>query len=144
MLGFVIDEDLCIVDCLGQGPVLVAKLCEVQAGRGQDKPRIPNGVVRVPRIQGGAGRGARLRARQEPHHPRPLGGGGSQRQPIVDVVPPQGKVRCQDSNALRFASTVHSPRDQLGFAGKEGQEDPSGHGEEVKIRTVVFETQPPD
>ena len=36
------------------------KLCEVQAGRGQDKPRIPNGVVsiKVPRIQGGAGRGA--------------------------------------------------------------------------------------
>ena len=27
LLGFVIDEDLCIVDCLGQGPVLVAKNC---------------------------------------------------------------------------------------------------------------------
>ena len=45
-------------------------------------------------------------------------------------MPPQRKVRRQDSNALRFASTVHFPRNQLGFAGKEGQEDPSGHGEE--------------
>ena len=52
-------------------------------------------------------------------------------------MPPQRKVRRQDSNALRFASTVHFPRNQLGFAGKEGQEDPSGHGEEVKIPTVA-------
>ena len=52
---------------------------------------------------------------------------------IVDVVPPQSKVRRQESDTLRFASTVHPPRNQLSFAGKEGQEDPGGHGEEVKI-----------
>ena len=46
-----------------------------------------------------------------------------------------GKVRRQESNTLRFASTVHPPRNQLGFAGEEGQKDPGGHGEEVKIPT---------
>ena len=49
LLAFIIiiDEDLCIVDGLGQEPVLMAKLCEVQTGRGKDKPRIPNGAVSV-------------------------------------------------------------------------------------------------
>ena len=53
LLGFVVDEDLCIVHYFGQEPVLVAKLCEVQAGRGQNKPRVPNSVFR-----------------SEPEHPR--------------------------------------------------------------------------
>ena len=46
-------------------------------------------------------------------------------------MPPQSKVRCQDSDALRFACAIHASNNQLSFAGKEGQEDSSGHGKEV-------------
>ena len=52
-------------------------------------------------------------------------------------MPPESKIRRQESNALRLTSTIHPSHNQLGFAGKEGQEDPGGQGEEVKITTVV-------
>ena len=54
---------------------------------------------------------------------------------IVDMVPSQCKVRRQEGNALCFASTIHTTRNQLRLAREEGQEDSGGHGE-VKITTV--------
>ena len=58
---------------------------------------------------------------------------------IVDMVLPESKVRRQEGNALRLTGTVHSSHKQLSFAGQEGQEDPSGHGEEV---AKVSDSQP--
>ena len=88
LLGFIMDEALCIVDGLGQGPVLVAKLCEVQTGRGKEaahskwcgfglSPAHPRGCWPWCAPEGPRG----AESPQGYHHPRSSAGGDSQRQP---------------------------------------------------------------
>ena len=68
LLGLVVDEELCIVDCFGQGPVPVPELREVQASGSKNQPRVPDGMIaiRVACVKRSTGRGARLRPREEP------------------------------------------------------------------------------
>ena len=40
MLGLVVDEELGVVDCFGQGSLLVPKLRKMQPGGSKDKPRM--------------------------------------------------------------------------------------------------------
>ena len=49
----------------------------------------------------------------------------------MDVVPPEGKVGRKEGNALRLASTVDTSDNQFSLASEEGEEDSSGHGEEM-------------
>ena len=46
MLSLIVDEELCIVNGFGQGPVLVPKLCKVQPSGRENKPRVPDRVMR--------------------------------------------------------------------------------------------------
>ena len=110
MLGLVIYEELGVVNCFGQGPVLMSKLCEVQPGGGEDQARIPDGMiaVRVSRIKRGADRGTRLGPGEETDGHRGgvlcstwqetihKGSHGRNRRVltrgIVDVVSPESKV----------------------------------------------------
>ena len=144
MLGLVIDEELGVVDCFGQRSVLVPKLCKVQPGGGEDKPRVPDGMiaVRVTCIEWSTGRYARLGSGEEPTGHRVgiivssrkeavhKGGHGSDgsvlTRCIVDVVP----------SFCRFACSIHPSRNQLSLTREEGEEYSGGHGEEVKVATL--------
>ena len=154
MLGLVIDEELGVVDCFGQRSVLVPKLCKVQPGGGEDKPRVPDGMiaVRVTCIEWSTGRCARLGSGEEPTGHRVgiivssrkeavhKGGHGSDgsvlTRCIVDVVPSEGKVCRKQGNVLRFACTVHLSHHQLSLAREEGEEYFGGRGERVEVTTL--------
>ena len=49
------------------------------------------------------------------------------------MMPPEGKLGRKEGNALRLASPIHATNNELCLASKEGEEDASGHGDEVQV-----------
>ena len=149
-MGLVIDEELGIVDCFSQRSVLVPKLCKVQPGGGEDKPRIPDGMIAVRVVEcwqkcatgvreelNGHTVGFIVGSRQETVHKDSHGSDGSVlTRCIVDVVPSEGKVCRKQGNVLRFACTVHLSHHQLSLAREEGEEYFGGRGERVEVTTL--------
>ena len=52
------------------------------------------------------------------------------------MVSSESKICRKKGNALRLASTIHPSHNQFRLACEEGEEYPSGHGEEVKVAAL--------